>query len=134
VSSSKPYQEEESSTFQNGDKVYNLNTLFKLTQNEDVKHIAISELDWIFDPENNLGSFDDTDQRTKNADYSVPILVAKFDNQEVVIDGLHRLSKAIKVKLKDMPYKRVTQAMLGKALVVQAKESQVDKPPFSSWV
>ena len=135
------YQEEQSSTFQNGNKVYNLNKLFNLTHNEHTLKILVSKLDWIFDKENNLGDFDKNDKRTHAADYSVPILVATIDGQEVVVDGIHRLSKAIHDGEKNIAYKRVTQKMLDESKETLAKESiavplntQETEPPFSSWV
>jgi hypothetical protein len=134
MSSHELYQEEESSTFQMGDKVYSLNTLFRLTQHTKAYLIPVSKLDWIFNPKNNLGNFNKKEKRTKNADYSVPVLVAEIDKQEVVIDGLHRLFKAITNGKKDILHKRVTQEMLGQALLTQAKESDSGVPSFSAWL
>lgn len=132
MSKDKLYQEDESSTFGNGMKLYSLNILFKLTKDEPTSMMPIRDLEWIFDPKNNLGKpSKDEAKRVEESDYWIPSLIAKLDGQEVVVDGMHRLKKAIQEGEDHIVYKRVTQSMLKQAEIRHTKESAEDLPDYS---
>ena len=97
---------EEGSTFSSEGKVYDLNTLFLLTQDTMNQLIKVSELTWV------LAHDTPRRERVQRADVTVPILVTKLGKLELVIAGLHRLQKAVELGLKELPYKRVSPEML----------------------
>ncbi len=83
------YQEEDDSTVTHNNQLYDLNKLFATTEHFNTRIFNIKDLKWILkyskpDPE-----------RIDDADPSVPIIVAYSNKKLVVIDGLHRLVKAI---------------------------------------
>ena len=86
------YKEGEESTFTHFGKEYLVDDLIALTKHMSVKSLEISRLDWIFE-------FSTPDEsRVDSADLSIPIIVTKDivdgKTQYIVLDGLHRLSKA----------------------------------------
>lgn len=103
------YQEKRSTITHDGKK-YDLNTLFKLTEDSPVVDVDVDDLLWVLEhdtPDND---------RVKKADVTKPILVHKMkDDKLVPIDGLHRLEKARRGKLKMLPAKMVTNKMLDEA-------------------
>jgi hypothetical protein len=104
----------ETNTFTHEDNDYDLTTLNNLVKSVAVKNTPVSDLTWIFkydDPKK------DHPERVKTADIKVPILVTKDQGQLVVLDGLHRLAKAVKEKIKELPSKMVTAEMLKKCLI-----------------
>lgn len=98
------FYQEQNSTFKSNSNVYNLNYIFKAVEDEPVEQIAIIDLIWILKHVDYL----DPD-RVQKADVSIPILVTKYRNKELVVDGLHRLAKAVNSRMKDLPYKRVSK-------------------------
>lgn len=88
------YKEGPLSTFTHNGKQYQLDSIFHLTKHRSFKNIRIDELDWIL-------QYDQPDvHRVEKADISVPIIVL-LDSSightgKVVVDGLHRLTKAKK--------------------------------------
>jgi hypothetical protein len=105
------YTEESDSTFQNGKDVYQLNKIFKLSENIKPIKMQISDLSWIL-------KYTDVDpKRVKSADISVPILVWKYKGQWVTVDGAHRLKKAVN-EHKDIIYVKVlNNNLMQKALI-----------------
>lgn len=107
------YSEESDSTFQNGNDVYQLNIIFKLS--EDIKPIAMktNDLSWIL-------KYTDVDsKRVKSADISVPILVWKNKGQWVTVDGAHRLKKAMNEHKDIIHVKVLNDTLMQKALISQ---------------
>lgn len=93
---SEIYQEEPNSLFLHDGNYYDLNKLFILTADLDVKSFPIDKLKWILTTSdfNNIS-------RINNANIETPILITKWydksvnKNRFVVLDGLHRLMNAI---------------------------------------
>lgn len=105
------YQEENSSVVEHNGKTYRVNDLLKSTENSKVTKYNVSELQWML-------SYTKLDKkRISKANLKYPILVTKLDDQLVVIDGAHRLSKAVDEKIKTLPGKLVTQKQLDDAEV-----------------
>lgn len=122
---SKLYQEQ-GSLFESNSNVYNLNYIFKAVENEPVEYIDISELTWV------LKHIDGVDpERVKNADLTVPILVVKYRNKELVVDGLHRLIKATQSRMKKLPYKRVSKEIFEASRIKHALEDI--NPVYTRW-
>lgn len=101
--------QEEGSTFSHQGKEYDLNTLFRLTQDRKPVKLELSKLTWILE----YGEPDE--DRVKAADTSVPILVVHSGNTYYEIDGFHRLTKAKREGLKTIPVILITDAELATA-------------------
>lgn len=84
-----PYSEYQSTFIHNGNE-YSINKLFKITQDAKINKTKIDLLSWIVE-------FDTTDDTNRNnhIDLSIPIIITISNNKYVVLDGVHRLKKAI---------------------------------------
>lgn len=92
-----PYQEEESSEFTHDGRRYNLNAALRMAD-PTVKMHDVSDLEWVL-------PYDTPDEeRVAKADVTAPILIAKDrDGRNTAVDGLHRLTKAKRLGLKQLP-------------------------------
>ena len=102
-----PYQEEASSCFTHDGVLYNLNTVLWLSAKLPIETIEVSELVWtvgIVSPEEL--------KRAERTDLTCPILVAKFGDRLVTVDGYHRLIKAIHTAESSLPCRHVTEEIL----------------------
>lgn len=105
---SELYQEEPGSTFASGGKEYDLNKIF--TDIDDLPKVLFftHDLKWVL-------KYDKPDpNRVQKADLNAPILVAYYENEFLVVDGLHRLSKAVTEKKRFMRGILVPQEILEK--------------------
>lgn len=108
------YQEEKGSTFTHDGDDYDINKLFKLSEKLPVIKTKVSDLEWInkgFKP-----SKRDL-RREKEADDNVPILITKWHNKLVVLDGFHRLLKAEDSNIKELPARIIDKKMLDSCLI-----------------
>lgn len=134
---SELYQEEPHSTFTNDGKQYDLNKV--LADVDDLPKVLffVNDLKWVL-------QYDKPDpERMENADPKVPILVAYYGNQFVVVDGLHRLSKAVTEGKQFLRGKLVPQEILEKDQamterlnrIMRAKEifTEQDLSELSGW-
>lgn len=104
------YQEEPGGSFTHDGEEYSLNPLLKVTDEYPVKDIPVSDLKWIIDGE----LTQDDIKRRDDADTDVPILVTKWEDKIAVIDGYHRLLKAVEDGLEKLPAKMVSKQVLDK--------------------
>lgn len=105
------YTEESDSTFQNGKDIYQLNKIFRLSENIKPIKMQISDLSWIL-------KYTNVDpKRVKDADISVPILIWKDKGQWVTVDGAHRLKKAMDERKNFIPVKVLNNNLMQKALI-----------------
>lgn len=91
----------------NGNK-YNINKIFKIVLNKPIYQYNVNNLKWV------LKYTKTYKKRILMADITVPIIVTKFQNKLLVVDGAHRLTKAIK------EHKKI---ILGKYITLQELES-----------
>jgi hypothetical protein len=98
------YQEEEGGSFTHDGKEYDLNKLFELTQDFPLAYFFVGDLKWILD--------EDDQERTLDADLNAPILVTQWQDKWVVLDGVHRLAKAISIQQSHLPGRFVTMDQL----------------------
>jgi len=106
------YQEENDSTFTHNGKEYHLNTLLSLTKDAPCILFPVPALSWV------LQYTKITPSRVDTADVSVPILVVKDDNEYVVVDGAHRLARAVRDDVQQIQGKLVTSSKLNQALIL----------------
>lgn len=106
---SELYQEEKTSTFTHDGVEYSLNKVLKLVDDKSVTDYDVSDLKWV------LKHTTVERDRVEAADLSKPILVTKWEDKLVAIDGAHRLTKAVEDDVKTLPGKLVSKADLKKA-------------------
>ncbi len=85
----KPYSEYKSTFIHNGNE-YSINKLFDITKDTKIEKTKIELLSWILE----YDTTDDTN-RDNYIDLNIPIIVTVSNNKYVVLDGVHRLKKAI---------------------------------------
>ena len=109
------YQEEDSSTFIHNNMEYDLNKLLLISNNIPIEKIKTSELCWI------LKHTTVDKKRVRKSDTSFPLLITfdKVENKWVVLDGAHRLTKAVSENKKYLPVKKVPEKMLEECVLVQ---------------
>lgn len=100
------YQEEPGGSFTHDGKKYDLNKLFKLAEHEPLAYFYVDDLAWIVTDE------DCADGRVEGADVNVPILVTMWEDKWVVLDGLHRLIRAIQLGQSHLPGQVITPDQL----------------------
>ena len=83
------YREESTSTFTHDGVEYNLNCVLSAAADIPSQMTPVSQLVWLLDE---AGYYDSN--RVNSADLDAPLLIVKWNNRMVVLDGLHRLSKA----------------------------------------
>lgn len=110
---------EKGGTFTYDKNEYNLETLLRDMHRAPVIEVAVSDLAWML-TESKDTSYDKT--RFKNADLSAPILVTCWQDRLAVIDGWHRLQKAVYEGVALLPAKMVTEEMLNKHLILPTKK------------
>ena len=106
------YQESEPSTFTHDGKEYDLNIVLQSVDNNKVTKVAVNDLTWVL-------PYTAVDiNRVEKADLTVPILVTMdLKDRVTVIDGAHRLTKAVNENVVSLPAKWVTKTILKKALL-----------------
>lgn len=101
------YQEDPGSNFTHNGRDYLLNPLIKFSDKLPIINVPVDKLKWVLE----YGD-DERDYMADNIDISVPILIARYNDKLVVIDGFHRLKKAIKLGKKKLPAKFVSDRLL----------------------
>lgn len=105
------YQEEADSKVHHLGHDYDLNTLFKIAEHGLIRNVAVNDLKWILD-------FVVSDpERVKNADLKFPLLVTVHLEKICVLDGAHRLTKAVKNHVKYLPAIYISLRELKMALI-----------------
>lgn len=107
----KIYREGKNSTFTSNGKTYGLDGIFEATHKYSITVMPVSKLSWVIPYTN-----PDAD-RIDKADVKVPIIVVRDLSQPaaeqfIVVDGLHRLARAIRDGLKVIPTKLISKALL----------------------
>jgi len=106
-------------TFTHDYNDYDLTLLNRIIKENSVKKFKVKDLTWIF-------KYDDPDEdhpeRVKTAALAVPIIVTEWEDKLVVLDGLHRLKKAVNQGLESIEGRMVSKSQLKEALVKKEKE------------
>ena len=109
------YQEETGSTFYNEGETYDINKIFRETENIPAETMKVSELDWIIN-DGDL-SHDDVERVDAIDNLTTPILITKKDGKLLVVDGYHRLLKAKSEGWPNILVKWVPHAVMLKAVM-----------------
>lgn len=110
------YQEQDS-TFESDGKLYDLNKLFQDTEHAPVAYFKIEDLLWVFDGQDiNYEEETEDASRVEQADLTIPILVTAYkDSSWLVVDGLHRLVKALREKKEYLPGRVLSEESMNRA-------------------
>lgn len=93
-------------TFNHDGKIYDLKKVKEAVKNKPVRALQVADLKWVL-------KYADVDaERLKTADTVNPVIATYRDGQWVVLDGAHRLTVAVKEKLKELPAKVISKADL----------------------
>lgn len=101
------YQEPKGGSFTHDKIKYNINIILKLVDKDPISYFKIADLKWILS--------EDDAVRIKKADLNAPLLMTIWNHKWVILDGVHRLQKAINEKVDLLPGKIVSLAQLSKA-------------------
>ena len=103
------YKEGEDSNVSHDGNRYGIDDLIHFTKNIKPEVVEIDDLKWIL---NGYQETKEDEDRTKKVDLQFPILVTRWEGKIVILDGFHRLLKAIQQGNKTMKAKFVTSDML----------------------
>lgn len=109
------YQEEDSSTFIHNNIEHDLNKLLLISNNVPIEKIKTNKLNWI------LKHTTVDKKRVRKSDTSFPLLITfdKIESKWVVLDGAHRLTKAVSENKKYLLVKKIPEKMLEECVLVQ---------------
>lgn len=110
----KVYQEEGESIFESEGVKYDLNYILRNTNLIRPSQISPLRLQWCI-------SKDLDPVRVEKADTDVPVLVTIDKGRLLVVDGEHRVSKALGKKLTVIPYILVPSETMRKAMIKKVK-------------
>lgn len=113
--STSPYQEEAGGTFESNGVLYDLNAILRATAHLPVLTIKVNRLKWVYDPRQPVDQ-----ARVDRADLSAPCLVTSMNGRELVVDGFHRMVKALQTNTPTLDYRRVSPQVLEAARITPA--------------
>lgn len=96
-------------TFTHNDNDYDLKKLEGLIKDNPIKQYKVADMTWVFEYDDPMA---DGPERIKTADIEQPIIVIKWYNKLVPLDGVHRLKKAEDAGIKTLPGKMVSKEQL----------------------
>lgn len=107
--------QEEGSTFSSDGILYNLNQLFALTENHPIAYVSTQDLIWLLET---YQPVPEDMTRMDNADLGVPILVTIYEgNKWLIVDGFHRLLRAIRDHVTILPCRVVAPAEMESSIL-----------------
>lgn len=113
------YTEGQDSTVSHNGKEYRVDDLLKICKSKPTTDLPVKDLKWI------LQYTTVEPSRVDSADITVPIIVLKEKSRFVVLDGAHRLTKAVKEGVLSLPCLVMNPAELPKPVT--------DKPSSKQW-
>ena len=96
------YQEDPTSSVTHDGEVYSVNTLLNKSVKSPIFKVDISEISWVL---KHVGKLDP--KRVAKADLQYPVLITKWKGKWLVLDGTHRLQKAVKLNKTQLPARLV---------------------------
>ena len=97
---------EYNSYFTHNGQSYNLNKLIRLSDKNQIYKLNVNKLKWILKYSNVYRT------RVKKANIKVPILVTKIGTKYYILDGAHRLKRALNNNIKFIRIKLISKKML----------------------
>jgi hypothetical protein len=105
------YREEKDSTVTHDNKRYSVNKLLDIVKHKPTTTVNVDDLKWIL-------KYTKLDkERVRKANIKHPIIITKWKSKWVILDGAHRLQKAVNTNTTHLQAKEVHSDELNKALV-----------------
>ena len=118
------YREEPGDTFTHDGKRYDINCAFALADRLPVRHVAVAALRWIQEPPDG-GEPPSDEGRIARADLAAPLLLTPWRGRLAVVDGAHRLARAVRDGVTELPARTITEADLAFCAAGQRFENRV---------
>ena len=100
------FYSEYESYFEHNGELYDLNKLIKYSNKNKVYEVNVTKLKWIL-------KYTVVDkERVIKSDINIPILVTKIDKKYYIVDGVHRLKKALENNIEHIKAKFISQKIL----------------------
>lgn len=109
--------QEPGGTFESNGLTYDINILFLATDTAPVAYFRVADLQWVVDENIHAHNVLDELVRVEAADVNVPILVTTYEDRWLVVDGWHRLLKALALGYEFLPGKFVSEELLESSLI-----------------
>lgn len=108
------YQEGHGSTFSVDGRTFRLNEILKRAHDLPVVKTAVKDLLWHMEYVKTSKS---DIVRVNNADLTAPLLLTKHYDKIMIIDGMHRLQKAVIKQVHELPSKYISEEMMIECLI-----------------
>lgn len=105
-----PYQEEEGAAFTHAGQRYDLNAALRDTHGAPTEDVPVADLAWMLEHDKPTDN-----ERVAQADLKAPVLLAKHGDKTAVVDGLHRLARAVRDKALTLPARWIDPKALKQA-------------------
>jgi len=105
-----PYQEEEGAAFTHAGQRYDLNAALRSTHDAPTEDVPVTDLAWMLEHDKPTDN-----ERVDQADLKAPVLLAKHGDKTAVVDGLHRLARAVRDKALTLPARWIDPKALKQA-------------------
>ena len=105
-----PYQEEEGAAFTHAGQRYDLNAALRATHAAPTEEVPVADLAWMLEHDKPTDN-----ERVDQADLKAPVLLAKHGDKTAVVDGLHRLARAVRDKALTLPARWIDPKTLKQA-------------------
>lgn len=112
------YSEGDDSTVTHQNNQYRVDDLLKIAESKPTIELPVKDLEWI------LKYTTVENSRIEAADTSVRIIVLKDKKRFIVLDGAHRLARAVGQGLKSLPSAILSPAELPKPIVSKPSSKQ----------
>lgn len=105
-----PSEEIRTNTFTHDDQEYNLDYVRKASRNLPRTLVKVKDLEWL------LEECEWTTEDSKRYAYlGRPVFIVKWEDKLVVVDGYHRLHRAVRKGLEHLPAIYITDEIMEKA-------------------
>jgi hypothetical protein len=105
------YREEDDSAFTHDGEMYNLNCALVEADRHPIERVAVADLRWIMEHPDGCEPPDD-DERIARADLTTPLLLVRWEGLLATVDGAHRLARALREHVTELPCRTLTSAEL----------------------
>ena len=107
-----PYRETPGDTFTHDGRRYDINCALAAADRGATRAAAVAELRWILEPGNGGGAAPTDEARVARADLAAPLLLTPWRGRLATLDGAHRLARAVREGVAELPARTVTEADL----------------------
>lgn len=124
------YQENPTGHYSLYDVKYDLNKIFMLVHGKAIRNVPVKDLTWNLEyskvvneqGEKVCGSCQKGpkgwhEERVSNSNLEIPVIVTRYRNKLLIVDGVHRLEKAVNAGASEIPTKELSKEEMNSAKV-----------------